>query len=317
MDKTIRNVFFRKPQLVPKNNSNNVFTMHYCLALLLIALSSLLSCQQQQQNGTQTNNADTNTSNAANVKDAKTVVYQGAAGIVTMADLANAKRVTDYSSIMPKYIPEEAKNNYQRAKDLLQQGNRQGYLQVMRQTAQQMPDWPQPNYDLAFYYVLGARLDSALHYYQIINNYYPEGYFDSKRAVFYLANPDSLLRSAYIVYNQYKTFKRDTLKNATKELEDLTKTVPQFGPAWHDLIRRTPDHQQRQTIITQALNVVRDRESVAAILIENAKTKAALGQNTEAIEILAGVLLNQQNTYLAREAAKYELAVLVNSKKQE
>ena len=204
-------------------------------------------------------------------------------------------------------IPQKAKEYFEKARQLAQNGQDQAAIESYEAAAQLAPDWPDPLFEMAFQYLLLQAFEKALHYYLKVDALKKDGFYNTKTAIWGLEKEQSGVfpSGLYLAYAQTEWLK-DTARNL-EILEEIVDRFPDYAPAWKALSDQLEQPEGRMEVIKYGLECSDiDAETKGGLLINKALVTQLLGDREYAKSQLQA-FLSQASTSSKHELAKFVL----------
>lgn len=297
-------VYYQKVSLVLENNKQlimiSIDIMIFIFLIVIIIFGFLIYSEPKDEEAFQLLWDENDTS--------ENVGYRGSNGeIITFDMLKGADGKVNFNKIGEVYATEVAQHFYKKAIEIKEKGSLEEALDLLQQAHQNAPKWPIPLYYLAVLYLEKGDIVYAYESFEDIDILVPEGYKDTKTALFTLKRElEGKLPKGF--YQMYKSTK--AISNGVKKLEQvqlLLEKQPDYAPLYllYSLLHPNPD--VRISAVQKGLQKNMDLETKGALLIQKATLDAEEGDEYEAIEVLGEMILSEATTISNYEKARFIL----------
>jgi tetratricopeptide (TPR) repeat protein len=190
-----------------------------------------------------------------------------------------------------------------------EEGKLQEAINLFQQAREKAPHWPLPLYDTALTYLLMGDNAKALQVYEQVDKMAPEGFSDTKRVIECLRRE----KAGRVPKGTFRKF-IDAMRSRTpeemqKQLEQLTRTAPNFYPAWRELIPYGKDLAEQQRLLEKTLALKPDIESRGDLLLYKSTLLRREGKEEEARKLLQSLVDDPQSLPSTVERAKEMLTL--------
>ncbi len=169
-------------------------------------------------------------------------------------------------------------------------GNFQEALKHFQQARELAPQWPMPVYDTALTYLLMGDAARALDIYVEVDKMAPEGFADTKRVIECLRRE----KDGRVPKGTFRKFIDVMRPRSPEEFErnirELTRTAPNFYPAWRELISYGKDLDEQERLLEKALSLKPDAQSRGELLVYKANLLRRRGKDMEARALLQSLV---------------------------
>lgn len=243
-----------------------------------------------------------------------TVVFRSADGrVLTLEELRGVTGTIRYEIIGAGNITREAQSLHQQARQAGMSGDHKKAISLLDQASKAAPQWPYPVYDRAFEHLLMLDFDGARRDYQKTLELAPRGFFTAITAVDTLTREQKgdLPIGTYLAYVSLEWIKDPEKKR--EAVQQMVKLLPQFAPAWKELVFFVDDKTERLTLIETGLAAHPDAETKGVLIINKALVLNNDGDHDAAVRLLGQLALNPNSTFGAEHSAKAALALIVKN----
>ncbi|WNG50279.1 hypothetical protein F0U60_43720 [Archangium minus] len=231
---------------------------------------------------------------------------------------ASPQQVSPPQAVQPPPAPPREPTAFEKATQLHAQGRLSGEsgnfeqaLTFFQQAHELAPEWPLPVYDTGLTYILMGDIPKALGFYEQVDKMAPEGFSDTKRVIECLRRE----KAGRVPKGTFRKFidamRSKDQESFEKKLEELTRTAPNFYPAWRELISYGKDLDEQDRRLAKALALKPDAESKGELLIYKSTLLRRRGKEEEARKLLQSLVEDPQSTkntvIRAKEALTFTL----------
>lgn len=230
---------------------------------------------------------------------------------LSAADLQAVSGTVSWEIRRDYEIPVEAGRLHQQAREAGSAGEMSEALRLLAAASELAPEWPYPEYDAAFTYLLMEDFPSALEHYRRTLQLSPRGFFTAMTAVRYLEEEaaGTIPTGVYLFYTQLEWIKDPATKE--RAVRSILDAAPGFAPAWKELALLTEDVEDREAAIETGLASQPDPETLGVLLINKAIGLFNRGEREAAVAILGTLALDPDASLGSAQQAKAALAILL------
>ncbi|MDY7227311.1 tetratricopeptide repeat protein [Hyalangium rubrum] len=173
-------------------------------------------------------------------------------------------------------------------------GNFQEALKHFQQARELAPEWPLPLYDTALTHLLMGESAKALQIYEQVDKLAPQGFSDTKRVIECLRREKSgrIPKGTFLKF--IEAMRSPDPEEMRKKLEALTRSAPNFYPAWRELISYGEGLDEQERRLEKALSLKPDIESKGELMLYKATLMRRRGKDAEARVLLQSLVDDPQ-----------------------
>jgi tetratricopeptide (TPR) repeat protein len=202
------------------------------------------------------------------------IVFTDKSGrVLTMRDLQHSSGTFEWSLSSSVKVSDQARREHAAGRVAGNKGDYKEAIARFNAAAKAAPNWPYPNYDLAYIYLLQGAFADALKHYQLVDQGAPRGFFTVKTAVDTLRREQSgeLPKGTYLNYVALE-WEGDKQK-VRSAVSAMTKSIPNFAPAWKAAAIFEDEPTRRLVMLEAGLKARPDAETKGFLLINKALRK--------------------------------------------
>lgn len=212
--------------------------------------------------------------------------------VLTKRDLQYASGTFEWSIPSSVKVSDQARREHEAGRVAGQKGDYKAAIASFNAAAKAAPNWPYPNYDLAYTYLLQGDFAGALKHYQLVDQAAPRGFFTVKTAVDTLRREQSgeLPKGTYLSYVALEW--EGNKQKVRSAVSAMTKSIPNFAPAWKTAANFEDEPTKRLAMLEAGLKARPDAETKGFLLINKALTLRDMNRANEGREILGTLSLD-------------------------